>query len=201
MQLWSRSLRITVRSEQEKQWLVDQDFPLIILLWHNRLFIASEVRRRFRGRRRVFGMVSASRDGAWLAAFFRMLGVETVRGSRHFRGAEALRAMLAKLKAGHDVAVTPDGSRGPCYDMKPGALLLARSAKTPVLLLSAKFGRAWRLKSWDRFFLPLPFSRIELRCEPITDLKGAGIVNAKTEGAAVLKSKLDGLTDDSLGGL
>ena len=146
-------------------------------------------------------MVSASRDGAWLAAFFRMLGVETVRGSRHFRGAEALRAMLAKLKAGHDVAVTPDGSRGPCYDMKPGALLLARSAKTPVLLLSAKFGRAWRLKSWDRFFLPVPFSRIELRCEWIVDLKGAGIVNAKSEGAAVLKSKLDGLTDDSLGGL
>ena len=67
-----------------------------------------------------------------------MLGIQSIRGSRHFRGAEALRSMLAELKAGHDVAVTPDGSRGPCYEMKPGGLLLARTARSPVLLISSK---------------------------------------------------------------
>ena len=199
VRLWGRSLRFGFRSEQERAWLEDQSVPMVVVLWHNRLFLASEIRRRHRRSRRIFGMVSASRDGAWLAAFFEMLGIDSFRGSRHFRGSAALRGMLAQLKAGHDVAVTPDGSRGPCYDMKPGGVLLARTARSPVLLISSKFDRAWRLRSWDRFFLPVPFSRVELRCELIQDLNEAGVVDAKAAGCAALKSRLDGLSEDELG--
>ena len=199
VRLWGRSLRFEFRSEQERAWMGEQSLPMVVVLWHNRLFLASEIHRRYRSRRRIFGMVSASRDGAWLAAFFQMLGIDAVRGSRHFRGAEALRSMLAELKAGHDVAVTPDGSRGPCYEMKPGGVLLARTARSPVLLISSKFGRAWRLRSWDRFFLPRPFSRVELRCELIHDLETAGVVDAKAAGCAALKARLDGLTEDGEG--
>ena len=199
VRLWGWSLRFKFRSEQEARWIGDQSVPMLVVLWHNRLFLASEIHRRYRKQRKIFGMVSASRDGAMLASFFKMLGIQSIRGSRHFRGAEALRSMLAELKAGHDVAVTPDGSRGPCYEMKPGGLLLARTARSPVLLISSKFGRAWRLKSWDQFFLPMPFSCVELRCELIHDLKSVGIKDAKESGCSALKSRLDGLTEDELG--
>lgn len=196
MRLWGRTLRFSFRSEKERELLEEQAVPMLILLWHNRLFLASEIYRRHRPGRRVFGMVSASRDGAWLTAFFRMLGIDAVRGSRHFRGTEALRGMIGKLKEGHDVAVTPDGSRGPCYEMKPGALLLARASKLPILLISSKFNRAWRLKSWDRFYLPLPFSEVEIRCEKLASLKEAGIDSIKEEGCAAMKLRLDLLTTD-----
>ena len=68
--------------------------------------------------------------------------------------------MVAKLKEGRDVGITPDGSRGPCYEAKPGALLVAKISKAPVLLLSFEFSSAWRLNSWDGFYLPKPFSRV-----------------------------------------
>jgi len=196
MHLWGRSLRFRFPEEGQREVLENQESPAVILLWHNRLFFASEIYRRFRFRRNVFGMVSASKDGAWLSAFFRMMGIGAVRGSRHFRGTAALRGLLEKIKEGHDVAVTPDGSRGPCYDMKPGALLIARTAKSPVLLLSPNPQNAWRFKSWDRFYLPKPFSTVDVRCEMLASLKDAEIPKDKVDGAAKLKEKMDRLTDD-----
>ena len=196
VRIWGRTLRFRFRSEAERKVLEDQADPMVILLWHNRLFLASEIYRRHRSRRKVFGMVSASNDGAWLAAFFRMLGINSVRGSRHFRGTAALRSMMGKLSEGHDVAVTPDGSRGPFYEMKPGVLLLSKLAKCPVLLLSSRFSNAWRLKSWDQFYLPKPFSLVEIRCERLSNLEESGINSIKQEGCATMKSLMDQLTTD-----
>ena len=107
-------------------------------------------------------MISASGDGAWLAAFFRLCGLHSVRGSSSWRGKAALKALVAKAAQGHDIAITPDGPRGPCYDFKPGALLAARLAKAPVVLLGMRFSRAWRLSSWDGLYLPRPFSRVRV---------------------------------------
>jgi len=194
--IWGRTLRFKFRSDGEREILENQDVPMVILLWHNRLFIASEIYRRHRFRRRVFGMISASRDGALLSSFFRMLGINSVRGSRYFRGTAALRGMIGKLTEGHDVAVTPDGSRGPCYEMKPGSLLLAKTAKCPVLLLSSSFSNFWRLKSWDQFYLPKPFSIVEIRCERLPSLEESGIKSIKEEGCATIKSRMDRLTTD-----
>jgi lysophospholipid acyltransferase (LPLAT)-like uncharacterized protein len=196
MHLWGRTWRFRFANEQIQKDLENQENPAVILLWHNRLFLAAEIYRRYRNKREVYGMVSASKDGAWLSAFFRMMGIGAVRGSRHYRGTQALRGLLDKIKEGHDVAVTPDGSRGPCYDMKPGALLVARTAKSPILLLSPNPKNSWRLKSWDRFYLPKPFSTVELECEWLTSLENAEIPKDKVEGAAKLKEKLDQLTKD-----
>jgi hypothetical protein len=64
------------------------------------------------------------------------------------------------MRKGHDIGVTPDGSRGPCYEAKSGALLVARLTKSPILFLSFEFGWSFKLKSWDRFRVPLPFSKV-----------------------------------------
>ena len=164
VRLWTRSLRIegTPEAVSNFSW---HEQPVVIMLWHNRLFLASEVVRRFRQHRPTYSLVSASKDGAWLDVFFSMVRMKTVRGSSHQLGREAVMALIEMLKSGFDVGITPDGPRGPLYDFKAGGVVVARRARAPVLLLGLVFESAWRLKSWDRFYLPRPFSRVTLKCE------------------------------------
>ncbi len=136
--------------------------PAAMVLWHNRLFMTPEIFRRYRYHRRVYGLVSASKDGAWLAAFYRLIGINPVRGSSSNFGREAGRQLIEVLRAGHDVGITPDGPRGPIYSLEAGVLVVTRRNNAPMILLGMEFSRAWRLKSWDRFYIPWPFSRIKL---------------------------------------
>lgn len=171
LRLWGRSLRFEVTPEDFARW-TKRDEPVAIVLWHNRLFLAAEIVRRFRTGRPAYALVSASQDGAWLSAFFHLVGLRTVRGSSSRLGREAATALVDTLRAGHDVGITPDGPRGPLYEFKPGALIVARRTRAPLLLVGAEFSSAWRLRSWDRFRVPRPFSRVRMRCEiiPATDL-------------------------------
>jgi len=194
VRLWCMTLRFRFTQGEDLSALENQEKPSLILLWHNRLFLASEIYRRHRSSRRVYGLVSASRDGAWLAAFFRIMGIHAVRGSRNFRGSAALRGMIAELKSGNDVAITPDGSRGPCYDFKPGALLVAKTSGCPVILICPNFSCALRLNTWDRFFLPMPFSRVELNCKRFENLEAAGVTSLKEAGITSLKEQMDRMT-------
>jgi len=167
LHLWGMTLRFDVRPEDLKNYL-ECRVPLSIVLWHNRLFLASEIHRRYRRGRSVYALVSASQDGAWLTAFFSYAGLRTVRGSSSRMGREAASALIEMLRAGYDVGITPDGPRGPCYDFKPGGVIVARRTGSPILLIGGEFMSAWRLRSWDRFYVPRPFSRVRMRCELIT---------------------------------
>jgi lysophospholipid acyltransferase (LPLAT)-like uncharacterized protein len=144
-----------------------KDRPVAIVLWHNRLFLAAEIVRRYRQGRPAYALVSASQDGAWLSAFFSLAGLRTVRGSSSRLGREAATALVDVLRQGHDIGITPDGPRGPCYELKPGAVIVPRRTGAPLVLVGAEFESAWRLRSWDRFYVPKPFSRVRMRCEVI----------------------------------
>ncbi|MFH1499993.1 MAG: lysophospholipid acyltransferase family protein [Verrucomicrobiota bacterium] len=159
MRAWVRSLRYSASPESTAalSWV---ERPVAITLWHNRLLLSGEVVRRFRGGRPSYALVSPSKDGAWLSAFFRLVGIHTVRGSSHKLGREAVTALVGVLREGKDIGVTPDGPRGPIYEMKPGALIVARRTRSPLLLLGMAYESAWRLPSWDRFAIPRPFSRV-----------------------------------------
>ncbi|MGE9297273.1 MAG: lysophospholipid acyltransferase family protein [Puniceicoccales bacterium] len=189
---WCASLRI--QPDDEARRLLADPRGTVFVLWHNRLFGIAEVHRRFRRPyvgRPIHGLISASKDGAWLAAFFDRVGIRAVRGSSSWRGVQAAREALKVLDHG-DLGITPDGPRGPCYDFKPGAALLARKANCPVALLSLNFNRAWRLKSWDGFYLPWPGSRVEL-IGRVAELN-AGQTNA--EATASLSKQLKKMTRD-----
>jgi lysophospholipid acyltransferase (LPLAT)-like uncharacterized protein len=166
--IWLLTLRMETVSTDEDSDLHDVSDPTIIVPWHNRLFAAGEYVRRYRKGRICYGLISGSRDGAWLESFYRWSGLRAVRGSRNKRGAGALRDLARLLRSGHDVGITPDGSRGPRYEAKPGALLLAKISKSPILLLSFEFGSAWRLDSWDGFYIPKPFSKLIVRGKKMT---------------------------------
>ena len=168
MRLWGMSLRFK-ESEEDLRNYTKCDEPVAMVLWHNRLFLSAEIFRRYRNGRRVYALVSPSQDGAWLSAFFGLIGMQTVRGSSKNLGREAVTALVNVLKDGNDVGITPDGPRGPRYEFKPGALIVARRTQTPLLLIGADFESAWRFrKAWDMFYLPKPFSKVRMRCELIT---------------------------------
>jgi lysophospholipid acyltransferase (LPLAT)-like uncharacterized protein len=191
LRLWGRSLRFKVTPEDWERY-TKRDEPVAIILWHNRLFLAAEIVRRFRTGRPAYALVSASQDGAWLTAFFQLAGLRTVRGSSSRLGREAATALVDTLRAGHDVGITPDGPRGPCYEFKPGAIIVARRTRAPLLLVGAEFTSAWRLRSWDRFCLPRPFSRVRMRCEIIP----AAALADRDEAIAQVRERLVALNPD-----
>jgi lysophospholipid acyltransferase (LPLAT)-like uncharacterized protein len=187
---WCRSLRFDI-SEEDRRILRWSEQPVAFVLWHNRLFIAAEIYRRNR-RRQISGLVSASRDGAWLAAFFSLMGMGAVRGSSSRLGREAAIGLAEALRAGQDVGITPDGPRGPCYDFKPGAMVLVQRTGAPMLLFGADYMSAWRLGSWDRFYLPKPFSRIRVRCERVAE----EILADRDGAAAAIAARLIAINPD-----
>jgi lysophospholipid acyltransferase (LPLAT)-like uncharacterized protein len=193
MGLWLRTLRFSMDAETRD--LLNKDLPPMVGVgWHNRLFVVPEFYRRFFKGRRVKTMVSSSKDGAYMTEFFRCFGIGTIRGSQRRRGVQALKELIQASRDGWDIAITPDGSRGPIYVMKPGAIAIALKTGAPMLLVSFNFGAAHRFKSWDRFYLPLPFSQIEIKLDWEAEPQSLGEdAKAVTE---VLQGRLDVITDD-----
>ena len=196
MRLWCATLRFRFPDESSRQAVEDTSKPLVCLFWHNRLFIAAEAYRRFRSKRRMFGLVSASKDGAWLAGFFKLIGIGAIRGSSSYGGTQAIRDLISALNDGHDITITPDGPRGPLYELKPGAFLVARKSQAPLLLGSCSFSSAWRLKSWDGFYLPKPFSTVTFHCKCYDSLDTLLEKYPETGGAQLLKQELMSMTHD-----
>src|SRR5689334_10486333 len=141
--------------------------PVIFCLWHNRLAISMIVHRRHP--RKLAALVSASRDGALLAAVLGRFGVEQIRGSSSRRGPQALLELASHAKRGYDLAVTPDGPKGPRYVVQDGIIALAQVTGLPIIPVTCNTQLKVCLKSWDRFQIPLPFSRCEfILNEPIS---------------------------------
>jgi lysophospholipid acyltransferase (LPLAT)-like uncharacterized protein len=139
---------------------------LIFCVWHNRLALSLILYRRYvqqqQHSRRMAAMVSASRDGGMLARILEHFGVEPVRGSSSRRGPQALRELTTWAQRGYDLAITPDGPRGPCYVVQDGVTALAQLSGLPIVPVSYHLSWRFRLKSWDRFQIPLPFARVEV---------------------------------------
>lgn len=140
--------------------------PMIFCFWHNRITLCVELYFRFHRREYgspgVAGLVSASKDGALLAAIFERFGVQAVRGSSSRRGAQALRELATWSERGYDLAITPDGPRGPRYTLAEGAAGLTQITGRAIVPVSYYLQWKIQLRSWDRFQIPLPFSRCDV---------------------------------------
>jgi lysophospholipid acyltransferase (LPLAT)-like uncharacterized protein len=136
--------------------------PAIGAVWHNRLLIFPIVLRRFVSHRQGAALISASRDGAWIAALVNKVGFDVVRGSSSRQGVTAVLQMADVLASGKDVVIAPDGPRGPAYELGQGIIFLAQRSGAPIFPVNLEYSSAWRVKSWDRFFLPRPFSKVRV---------------------------------------
>ncbi|MEL7486125.1 MAG: lysophospholipid acyltransferase family protein [Pseudomonadota bacterium] len=173
----------------------------VLAFWHARLLMAPTVRRRTSAR--VFMLISNHRDGDVIADAVAPFGVEFIRGSaanpkKRFKdksGASALVQMIAALEDGGIVGLTPDGPRGPAQEVQPGVARVSRLADVAVLPASYATSRGLRLNTWDRFWLPLPFSRGVYVVEPALSPPRSESADDIAAFSESLKSAIDRATE------
>jgi len=158
--------------------------PILVAFWHGRMLMIPRFYILARGRnRRTKGHVLISRhgDGRLIAFAVRLLGIHSVAGSSSRGGSVGMLELLRRVEEGCDIAVTPDGPRGPRHVCKSGVAALAQKTKIPVYPLSYSTKRRWQLRSWDGMIIPKPFSKGVIICgEPLLvgadeDLEGAAV--------------------------
>jgi len=150
-----------------------QGAPMIVAFWHERLPLMPMLWRMARqqkgsdlGGTSVHVLVSQHRDGLFIGDVIRRFDLGTILGSTSRGGAASVRTLVARLRAGDFIAITPDGPRGPARQAAAGVAALARLAGVPVLPCAARTTRCLRLNSWDRMLIPLPFARGVVCCAP-----------------------------------
>ncbi len=129
--------------------------------WHQHHILGSTLIRSWvrHGFKACF-LVSGSVDGEVPERIARAWGAQVIRGSANQSGALALRDMQRMMKRGYSIVTTADGPRGPQYEFKIGAVLMARIAAVPIIPIGCAADRAWYLKRWDNFMIPKPFARV-----------------------------------------
>jgi len=161
------SATLRYRMHDPHHFMTRKDIRQVIYCtWHNRLALSMKLYFHFGVRHHraagLAGLVSASKDGAFLAAVLERFGVQPVRGSTSRRGPQALLELTTWAERGYDLAITPDGPRGPCYVVQDGAMALAQITGLPIVPASYHLQWKIQLKSWDRFQIPVPFSRCDV---------------------------------------
>jgi hypothetical protein len=161
LQLWARTLRYEI---DDRAGVVGRPVTenYIGALWHNRLLIFPFVLRRFFLQRDGAALISASRDGDLIADVVQRFGYNVIRGSSSRLGASAILQLTEVLASDRDVVITPDGPRGPAYELGPGIIFLAQKSGAAVLPMNLEYSHCWRLESWDRFIVPRPFSKVRV---------------------------------------
>jgi lysophospholipid acyltransferase (LPLAT)-like uncharacterized protein len=163
MKLWGLTLRYEINGKPGVTAPEIAPAPVIFALWHNRIFTMPPIWRRTGGKaRKSVVLTSASKDGTTLATAMSMFGLGAIRGSSSRRAVSALIGMKKALREGFDVCVTPDGPKGPRYVVQPGVIKIAQSAGAEIIPIHIRYSSAWRLKTWDRFVIPKPFSKVSV---------------------------------------
>ena len=139
--------------------LIGSSRGVVGVTWHNRLLFFPAVFPK-EVRKCTVAVVSASRDGQYIADLIKCFGLRSARGSSSRGGAQAQLEASRELKAGNHVSFTPDGPRGPRYRMSKGPIHLASMHHTSVVPVTVNASRYWECKSWDRFQIPKPFSTL-----------------------------------------
>jgi hypothetical protein len=132
------------------------------VFWHGQLLPLVHIHRG----EGIVVLGSEHDDGEYITRIIERSGFGAVRGSSTRGGTTGLRGLVRAARAGRDLALTPDGPRGPRGELKPGALLVAQLAGLPIVPLAVGASRGWRLKSWDGLLVPGPLSTIRVEYLP-----------------------------------
>jgi lysophospholipid acyltransferase (LPLAT)-like uncharacterized protein len=162
IRLIGSTLRMTV---EDRGGILDQPEhpPVIIAFWHNRTALMAYFYERYCRGRVALTFISRSRDGQFMTDVAARFGIRAVRGSSSRHGTSAmLSAIRAASDQNVDLVITPDGPRGPRYEVRPGLIRLAQATQRPIVAVTYELGWKRELNSWDRFHVPLPFATCRL---------------------------------------
>jgi len=152
---------------------------IIVAMWHGDLLMQPLNYRHFKKDGIIKVIVSEHRDGETIRKVVEHLGVGALQGSSTRGGAKALIGAIKSLKNGIDVAITPDGPKGPLYSVADGIVLIAQKTKSKILCFSTVPSSHWQLKSWDKFIIPKPFGKINFYISEPFDVDDLTIDDAK----------------------
>ena len=138
--------------------------PLIWVFWHNRMFVIPYIHERWFPHIPGCILSSPSGDGQIIAEVCEEFGLEAARGSssKPDKGRAALIKLADKVRDSYDVGITPDGPRGPLYEMHPGPLKLAQLTGAKIMPVEVHYDASWEFPTWDKFQLPRPFTRVRM---------------------------------------
>jgi lysophospholipid acyltransferase (LPLAT)-like uncharacterized protein len=153
--LLGKTLRIKWIGEKNLDPIRENGGRVLYAFWHGRMLILSYSHRW----QKIHVLISQHRDGELIARIIERLGFVSVRGSTTRGGSKALFEMAKKGMSGYDIAITPDGPRGPKFNVQPGAIYISQRSEVPIIPISNSAKRRWTLSSWDGFLIPKPFSK------------------------------------------
>jgi len=162
-------MRLFWLSYRKRYHLLNQPLKeqLIAVSWHGELFISPQMYRRLYPKEETSAIISKHRDGEFIAKVLNFFNIMPVRGSTTKGAVSALIDSLKVLKRGENLLITPDGPRGPRHTLSSGAVSLAIKRNLPIMVVSFKASSYWQLKSWDRFTIPKPFSKVDIYYQTI----------------------------------
>lgn len=134
----------------------NENRPMIAVFWHNRLLLPP---LGWRSKIPFYMLISGHADGRIIAKTIAHFALNTIAGSKSSGGSAALKGLLNVLKKGGSVGLTPDGPRGPRFEVSEGVIHIARLSKCDILPITCGVSRRKILGSWDRFLVPFPFSK------------------------------------------
>jgi len=198
------ALFMTIRMRREGtehyQRFRDAGQPVIFVSWHGQLLPLIHYHRH----EGIVVLVSEHEDGEYLTRVVERNGFGTVRGSSSRGGTKGLRGLVRAAREGKDLALTPDGPKGPRGEFKPGALVAAQMTGLPVIPIVVHSSSGWEFKSWDAFMVPRPFSRITIEYLPATfvprETTRVDLERMAAELGAELNSRLESSVESSVEG-
>jgi lysophospholipid acyltransferase (LPLAT)-like uncharacterized protein len=149
------TVKIKTKNQEALLKLNQEGKNFVLSFWHGSMVIGWYLHKNLN----CSALVSKSKDGDVLTHVLEKWGYKVVRGSSHIGGNEALIMLLDLIEQNYSVAVTPDGPTGPIHKMKAGAVIVAKRENVPLVLVGIGCNRKIIFKSWDKFEMPLPFSK------------------------------------------
>lgn len=177
----------------ERDALIAQGKPFVILLWHNRIAMMPYAWSPKKWPLTI--LASGHRDGQIVIRTMARFGIKSIAGSSKHGGVSATKSIVRAMKDGSFIGITPDGPQGPRMQMKDGAIAIARLGKARITFVTYSVKRRVLFKSWDRFCLPLPFNEGVFLWDTGVDLPDDLTAETMDAFRATLEARLNALTD------
>lgn len=161
--------------------------PCVYVLWHGELVMMPWLyKNTILSKMPLAVIVSQHKDGEVLAKIMQKLDIVPLRGSSTRGGMQALRGAIRFVRKSGNVAITPDGPRGPRHSVADGAVAIAQACKVPIVCINSQASSFWQLKSWDKMFIPKPFSKIDFYVQSPKDIASL----SKNEAKEVIQKRM-----------
>ncbi len=150
----------------------------VCVCWHGELLMSPQAYRKIHRKQPASAIISSHFDGSLIAGTLKFLGIRPLRGSTKKGAKQVLLQAFKSIKQGEEVLITPDGPRGPRHSMSDGAAGIALKSKLPIFIMNFTAENYWQLKSWDRFVIPKPFTKVDFYLQSVS-LEGMDFEEAK----------------------